>query len=72
MGGSAKSVKNIKVYINSSTKFSSKDIATSMNSFQDMYTIMKDWVGFEWWFTVKGIYQEDGSFLANDISIAGQ
>jgi len=66
------SVKNIKVYTNSSTKISSQDMANSFNNFQDIYSAMKNWVGPEWWFTVRGTVQSDGSLSASEIFIQGQ
>lgn len=72
MGDSAATVKSIKVYTNSSTKISSKNTSTSISDFNGMYLMLKNWVGPEWWFDVRGAYEKDGSFLASDISITGQ
>jgi hypothetical protein len=72
IGKDTQTTKSIKVYTNSSAMFSSKDMQTAMNNFQDMYAMMKNWVGPEWWFNVKGILQSDGSLMASEISIAGQ
>lgn len=66
------SIKNIKVYTNSSTKIFSQDMVNSLNNFQDIYLAIKNWVGPEWWFTVKGTMQGDGSLLASEIFIQGQ
>jgi hypothetical protein len=47
-------------------------MSTSIDDFSGMYSMMKNWVGPQWWFTVRGTYQNDGSLLASEISIAGQ
>jgi len=65
-------ISNIKVYTNSSTKFSSIGVTPSMADFQSMYSMLKNWVGPQWWFDITGTYQKDDSFLASEISIKGQ
>lgn len=65
-------IKNIKVCTNSFTRISSEDMSTSVNDLQEMYSMMKNWVGPEWWFTIKGIMQSDGCLMANEIFIQGQ
>ena len=66
------SIKDIKVYTNNSTKISSQNMSTSIYDFQGLYSMVKNWVGPEWWFTTKGVMQKDGSIVASEISIAGQ
>lgn len=35
--------------------------------FEWVYSTMKNWVGPEWWFTIKGAAQADGSVMASEI-----
>jgi len=63
--------KNIKVAINSSTKFYKivyqKPAAGDYFDFQGFYSLMKNWEGPTWRFTLKGSTQNDGSIMASEI-----
>jgi hypothetical protein len=65
-------IKKIKINTNNLTKISSQDTSTSISDFQGMYSMMKNWIGPEWWFTAKGNMQNDGSLIASEIFIRGQ
>lgn len=63
--------KTISVATNSYTKFYKivyeKPTAGDYFDFQGLYSLMKEWVGPTWRFTLKGTTQSDGSILADEI-----
>ena len=62
---------NILVETNSSTKYykivNVKPEPSDYFDFQGFYSLMKNWEGPTWRFTLKGIAQENGSVLASEI-----
>lgn len=59
----------VKIYTNSSTKiFSTGATPVENYDFAGFYALIKNWIGPDWWFTVKGQKNPDGSINATEIS----
>jgi len=75
---SAKDVQNIKVYTITSTKIyrteyngSGYEVAENYD-FLGFYSLLKNWIGPDWWFTIKGELNSDGSINATEIFMTSQ
>jgi hypothetical protein len=62
-----------KIKTNSSTiYYKLVDSVKEYHDFNWLYSTVKNWIGPTYPFSIKGVAQSDGSFLASDISMGGQ